>query len=719
MPKIVIDGQEIEVPDGTTVLQACEMAGKEIPRFCYHERLSVAGNCRMCLVEVSGIPKPMASCALSVNDLRPGPNGEPPQVFTDSEVTRKARQGVMEFLLINHPLDCPICDQGGECDLQDQAMGYGRGVSRFREPKRAVENRYISPLIKTVMTRCIKCTRCVRFIADVAGLGDLGAIGRGEDVEISTYLDAALDTELAGNIVDLCPVGALTNATYAFRARPWELTKTETIDAMDAMGCNIRVDAKFDRLMRILPRLHEDINEEWISDKTRHVWDGLQKRRLDTPWVRENGRLRPASWEEAFDRIAEAFPKDTPDKAAAIAGGLAAAEEAFALKRLMQALGVASVDCRPPHVPLGTAGGRAGWLFNATIAGIDRADAILLIGTNPRYDAAVLNTRIHRAWFDRDVPVALLGEKPDLFYDFNWLGDNPQTLLELAEGRHAFAEVLRKAELPLIVLGMGALKRPDAAALWSAAARLAQSVEAVKEGWNGFSVLHVEAGLVGALDVGCLPDDGGRDTAAILDAAEQEEISFVWLLHADELDMTRLARPFVVYQGSHGDAGAQVADVILPGATYVEKDVTFVNMEGRPQMTSRAILPPGEAREDWAILRKAVDVLGVEVGFDSLEALRKAMYETAPHLAAIDSITPADPAGIGEIARLGGAIDEAPLKAPIADFWLTNPIARASDIMQRMSALRKDRANAGGAPDGGDGGNGGTAAETTGREAAE
>jgi NADH-quinone oxidoreductase subunit G len=714
MPKIVIDGVEIEVPDGTTVLQACEMAGKEIPRFCYHERLSVAGNCRMCLVEVSGIPKPMASCALSVNDLRPGPNGEPPQVFTDSKVTRRARQGVMEFLLINHPLDCPICDQGGECDLQDQAMGYGRGESRFREPKRAVEDRYISPLIKTVMTRCIKCTRCVRFIADVAGVGDLGAIGRGEDVEISTYLDAALDTELAGNIVDLCPVGALTNAAYAFRARPWELTRTETIDAMDGMGCNIRIDAKFDRIMRILPRLHEDINEEWISDKTRHVWDGLQNRRIDRPWIRENGTFREATWEEAFARIAEAFPKDAPERAAAIAGDLVAAEEAFTLKRLMSALGVASVDCRPAHVPLGRAGGRAGWLFNPRIAGLEKADAILLVGCNPRLEASVLNTRIYRAWFDRDVPVALIGEEADLPYEYKHLGETPDILLQLAEGRHPFMETLSRAHHPVIMLGMGALMRPDGAAIWSAAARVALAAGAVSGEWNGFAVLHATAGLVGALEASCLPGEGGRDTAGILAAADEGEIGFVWLLGADELDMKRLQKAFVVYQGSHGDAGAEHADVVLPGATYAEKDVTYVNMEGRPQMTARAVLPPGEAREDWAILRRAAEVLGADVGFYTLQELRARLYETAPHLARIDAIQPADPAGVEAVAALGGEVAEnVALGSCVHDFWLTNPVARASAVMRRMSALRRGQDGDGGAAGGQDGENGGN------REAAE
>jgi len=691
MPKLIVDGKEIEVPDGTTLMQACEMAGAEIPRFCYHERLSIAGNCRMCLVEVKGAPKPMASCALSVNDLRPGPNGEPPEVLTDSDVTRRARRGVMEFLLINHPLDCPICDQGGECDLQDQAMGYGGGTSRFREPKRAVEDRYISPLVKTVMTRCIKCTRCVRFISDVAGIGDLGAIGRGESIEITTYLDAALDTELQGNIVDLCPVGALTSAPYAFRARPWELRKTETVDVMDAMGSNIRVDAKFDRILRIQPRLHEEINEEWISDKTRHVWDGLASRRLDRPWIRENGKLREATWDEAFARIREAFPKDGPEKAAAIAGDLVAAEEAFALKRLMEALGVSNVDCRPAHVPFGETGGRAGYLFNATIAGIDEADAILLVGADPRYEASVLNTRIHRAWFDRDVPIGLIGRKIDSPYEYTHIGETPDNLLELASGKGGFFDVLKGAKRPLIVLGMGALMRPDARAIWGAAARLARECGAVGAEWNGFSVLHVAAGLVGALDAGCLPGEGGRDTAGIIEGAKEGEISFVWLLGADEIDVSALGEAFVVYQGSHGDAGAHRADVVLPGAAYTEKDAIYVNMEGRPQTTCRAVLPPGEAREDWAILRRASEELGSPLDFNTAGELRAKLFEVAPWLSRLDVVERADPAGIAEIAALEGDIaDRVPLESPVADFWLTNPVARASRIMNEMSRLRAE-----------------------------
>ncbi len=690
MPKVIIDGVEIEAPDGTTLLQACEMAGKEVPRFCYHERLSIAGNCRMCLVEVKGMPKPMASCALSVNDLRPGPNGEPPEVFTESEVARKARHGVLEFMLINHPLDCPICDQGGECDLQDQALGYGRGESRFREAKRAVEDRYISPLIKTIMTRCIKCTRCVRFIADVAGIGDLGATGRGEDVEICTYLDEALNTELSGNIVDLCPVGALTHAPYAFRARPWELSKTETIDLMDGMGSNIRVDAKFDRLMRIMPRLHEDVNEEWISDKTRYAWDGLRNRRLDAPWVKENGQFRKATWEEALEKIAQAFPKDEPEKAAGIAGEFVSAEEAFAFKRVLDALGVKSVDCRPPHVKLGEKGGRAGYLFNATIAGIDKADAILLIAANPRLEAAVLNTRIHRAWFDRDVPIGLIGEAIDVTYDYEHLGETPDVLAELAAGKGDFFKALQQAERPLIIIGMGALARRDGEAIRALAAQLALKTGAVSDGWNGFSVLHTNMGLPSALEAGCLPARGGRDTARIISAAEKGDVSFVWLLGADELPVDRLKDAFVVYQGTHGDAGAHAADVILPAAAWTEMNATYVNMEGRPQLGLRAVTPPGEAREGWQIIADVARALGADdAAFDTAAALRSAMYEAAPQLAKIDTIEPADASALEGLASASGKATSAPLASAIEDFWQSNAVARASDILRRMSEIMR------------------------------
>ncbi len=689
MPKLKVDGKEIEVEDGLTLLQACELAGAEIPRFCYHERLSIAGNCRMCLVEVKGAPKPQASCALSVNDLRPGPEGQPPEVLTKSPTVKKAREGVMEFLLINHPLDCPICDQGGECDLQDQSMAYGVDSSRFHENKRAVEDKYIGPLVKTIMTRCIHCTRCIRFVTEVGGVEELGAIGRGEDMEITTYLERAMTSELQGNVIDLCPVGALTSRPYAFKARPWELRKTESIDAMDAVGSNIRVDVRGREVMRIMPRVNEDVNEEWISDKSRFVWDGLRTQRLDRPYVRENGRLRAASWQEAFSAIAGKVKETAPERMAALAGDLATTEEMFALKDLMVRLGVESVDCRQEGSALGEAGGRAGFLFNATIAGIEEADAVLLIGSNPRAEAAILNSRIRKRWRATAMPVGVIGEAADLTYAYEHLGAGPETLDALARGEIGFLETLKTAQRPLIVVGEGAFARRDGMAILSAAARLAKDVGAVGGDWNGFCVLHTAAGRVGGLEIGCLPGEGGRDTRAIVEGAGKGEIDVVFLLGADEIDMTALGQAFVVYQGTHGDAGAHRADVILPGAAYTEKSGTYVNTEGRPQLARRASFPPGDAREDWAILRALSGAVGQTLPYDSLDELRAAMYEAAPYLATLDEVAVADPAGLDELAGLGGTPDKAPFENAVTNFYLNNPIARASAVMAECSALRR------------------------------
>ncbi|MBJ3774403.1 NADH-quinone oxidoreductase subunit NuoG [Acuticoccus mangrovi] len=689
MAKLIIDGAEVEVPDHYTLLQACEAAGAEIPRFCFHERLSIAGNCRMCLVQVvGGPPKPVASCAMSVKDLRPGRDGTPPTINTKTEFVKTAREAVMEFLLINHPLDCPICDQGGECDLQDQAMAYGVSGSRFAENKRAVENKYIGPLVKTIMTRCIHCTRCVRFVTEVAGVPDLGSIGRGEDMEITTYLESAMGSELQGNVIDLCPVGALTSRPYAFQARPWELTKTETIDAMDAVGCNIRVDVRGREVMRVMPRLNEAVNEEWISDKSRFIWDGLKTQRLDRPYVRENGRLRAASWGEAFGAITERVKASKPEKMAALAGDLATTEEQYALKDLMHRLGVASVDCRQDGSPLDPSLGRATYLFNPTIAGIDSADAILLVGANPRWDAAVLNARIRKAWVHNRTKVGLVGERVDLTYPYQYIGAGPTSLSDLG----SFREVLEKAERPMIVVGAAALSRPDAAAVLAAAATLAKDVGAVAEGWNGFGILHTAAARVGGLDVGCVPAKGGKPTAEILAASAAGELDVLFLLGADEIDTAALKAPFVVYIGSHGDRGAHAADVILPGAAYTEKSGTYVNLEGRPQEAVRAAFAPGEAREDWAILRALSAQLGAQLPYDSLAALNAAMVSAAPWLGEVDEVVPGDPAAIDRLAALGGSMDEAPFVNPLTTFHLTNPIARASKVMAECAKLIEERA---------------------------
>ena len=688
---IIIDGKLIEVEPGTTILQACEMAGAEIPRFCYHERLSIAGNCRMCLVEVEGIPKPIASCAMGVADLPPNKDGAPRKVFTASPLVKAAREGVMEFLLINHPLDCPICDQGGECDLQDQAMAFGCGGSRFGENKRAVEEKYIGPLIKTFMTRCIHCTRCVRFMTEVAGVEELGAIGRGEDMEITTYLDRGILSELSANVNDLCPVGALTHRPWSFIARPWELEKTESFDVMDALGAAIRVDSRGPTVLRVLPRNNDDVNEEWISDKTRYACDGLRTQRLDHPYVRENGKLRPASWDEALGLAAEKLAAADPARVGIIAGDLCGAEEMFALKDLAGRLGIKSIDCRQDGAKLDPALGRASYLFNSSIAGIDHADAILLVGTNPRLESPVLNARILKRWRQGGLKVGVIGEAAQLTYGYEYLGAGAQTLGEVADGKHSFAEVLKGAQNPLVIVGTGVPARADGAAVMALAAKIALGAVAGKDvaGWNPFSVLHTAASRVAGLDLGLVPAKGGLDAAGMIAAAGKGNLDVLYLLAADEIELPAPGKSFVIYQGHHGDRGAHRADVILPGAAYTEKSSTYVNTEGRAQLAVRCVFPPGEAKEDWAILRALSAKVGKTLPYDNLDALRRDMYKAVPHLAHLDALSPAPLVGIETLAKAGGAVTAEAFASPIRDFYLTNPIARASAVMAEMSALKK------------------------------
>ena len=689
MPKLIINGKEHEMPNGITLIQACEIAGVEIPRFCYHERLSIAGNCRMCLIEVAGMPKPVASCAMSVNDLRPARDGTPPSIVTNSETVKKAREGVLEFLLINHPLDCPICDQGGECDLQDQTMAYGFDASRFQDNKRAVEEKYLGPLIDTYMNRCIHCTRCIRFMTEVAGVEELGAIGRGEDMEITTYLERGMFSNLSGNVVDLCPVGALTSKPYAFVARPWELTKTPSIDVMDAVGSAIRVDARGREVLRILPRENEAINEEWISDKARHVWDGLRTQRIDRPYVRRDGKLEPTSWDEAFRLIAGKLKGLDGKRLGAIAGDLAACEEMFALKLLAERLGSPNIDCRQDGAKLDPTLGRATYVFNSTIEGIDRADAFLLVGTNPRHEAPVLNARILKRIRQSQArpPVGLIGEEADLTYAYDYLGAGPETLAKVADGSHSFLKKLEGAGRPILMVGQAALARTDGAAVLALAAKAAMTMGAIKPGWNGFNILHHAAARVGGLDIGFVPDDGGLDVEGMLDAASAGKLDVVYLAGADEIDMERLGNAFVIYQGSHGEQGAHRADVILPGAAYTEKSAIYVNTEGRPQMTARAVFPPGEAREDWKIIRALSGVLGKPLPFDSATELRAKLFEAHPHLALLDLVEPADSAAVERLAQKPARADKERFGHAIDDYYLTNPIARASAIMANLSAL--------------------------------
>jgi NADH-quinone oxidoreductase subunit G len=684
MTKLIIDGKEIDVPAEYTLLQACEAAGAEIPRFCYHERLSIAGNCRMCLVEVKGGPKPVASCAWGVRDCRPGPKGEPPEISTRSPMVKKAREGVMEFLLINHPLDCPICDQGGECDLQDQAMGYGVDTSRFAENKRAVEDKYLGALVKTSMNRCIQCTRCVRFSAEVCGTPEMGATGRGEDMEITTYLQHALSSELQGNLVDICPVGALTSKPYAFAARPWELGKTQSIDVMDGVGSAIRVDTRGREVMRILPRINEFVNEEWISDKTRHIVDGLRTQRLDRPYIRENGKLRTASWTEAFNVIAARVARSDGKRMGAIAGDLAGVEEMFALKDLLSRYGSVNLAVQGGDA-FDARGGRASYIFNPTIAGVDQADALLIIGANPRKEAAVLNARIRKRWRSGQLKVGLIGDKVDLTYAYDYLGAGTDSLVELAGGRGTFADVLKNAKHPIVLVGAGATGRHDGTAVLSLAAKLAIDLGTVKDGWNGFAVLQDTASRVGALDIGFA--SGVGLTAAQMTTFGTLDVLF--LLGADEVKVPD--GTFVVYVGTHGDAGAHRADVILPGAAYTEKSAIYVNTEGRVQITGRAAFPPGEAREDWAIIRALSEILGKKLPYDSLPALRQAIFKTMPHLMRMDQIEPGNAADIKTLAAKGGSVEKAPFKSAVDDFYLTNPIARASFVMAECSRLASER----------------------------
>ena len=659
--KIIIDGTEVEVDGAMTLIQACEEAGIEIPRFCYHERLSIAGNCRMCLVEVvGGPPKPAASCAMQVRDLRPGPEGAPPVVKTNSPMVKKAREGVMEFLLINHPLDCPICDQGGECDLQDQAMAYGVDFSRFREPKRAVDDLDLGPLVETHMTRCISCTRCVRFTTEVAGITQMGQTGRGEDSEITSYLGETLDSNLQGNIIDLCPVGALVSKPYAFTARPWELTKTESIDVMDALGASIRVDTKGREVMRFLPLNHDGTNEEWISDKTRFVWDGLRRQRLDRPYIRENGKLRPSTWPEALNKAATALKGAV--KPAGLVGDLTSVEAAFALKGLIEGQG-GIVECRTDGAKL-PSGNRAAYVGTASIEDIDGAASITLIGSNPRLEAPVLNARLRKAW-TRGANVSLIGEAVDLTYEYSHVGTGTDAITELLGQDHSVV----MAQPSLIILGQGALTRGDGAAVLAAVQALAARTQ------SGLLVLHTAAGRVGAMDVGATNPDAMMGVNAA---------DVIYNLGADEIEIADDA--FVIYQGSHGDRGAHRADVILPGAAYTEEPGLFVNTEGRPQLAARASFAPGDAKENWAILRALSGEMGAALPYDSIGALRDAIVAVHPHLGDIDVVAENAGEALAQDQMEGGT-----LVSTVTDFYLSNPIARASQLMAELSANAKAR----------------------------
>ncbi|EEC03949.1 NADH-ubiquinone oxidoreductase 75 kDa subunit, mitochondrial [Ixodes scapularis] len=674
--EVFIDDQPVLVEPGTTVLQAAAMVGVEIPRFCYHERLSVAGNCRMCLVEVEKSPKPVAACAMPVMKGW--------RVRTDSPMTRKAREGVMEFLLMNHPLDCPICDQGGECDLQDQSMAFGSDRSRFTDVthsgKRAVEDKDVGPLIKTIMTRCIQCTRCIRFASEVAGVDDLGTTGRGSDMQVGTYVEKMFMSELSGNVIDLCPVGALTSKPYSFAARPWETRKVESVDVLDAVGSNVVLSTRTGDLLRVLPRPNDDINEEWISDKTRFACDGLRRQRLTTPMLRdEKGLLQPCGWKEALLAVASKLQSAGPGKVAAIAGALADAEALVALKDLVTSLGGEALCTEERFPTSGAADLRSNYILNAGIAAIDEADLLILLATNPRWEAATLNARIRRAWLHNELRVALLGPKLDLTYEYEHLGDSASTLEQLAQGKHPLSAALAAAKRPMVVVGSVALQRPDGAALLGLAQALAAQARGSDQGWKVLNVLHRVASQVAALDVGYT---GG------VDAAKEAQPSVLYLLGADEGLVSRADLPedcFVVYQGHHGDRGAELADAILPGAAYTEKQATYVNTEGRPQQTLPAVGPPGLAREDWKVVRALSEVAGVHLPYESLSEIRGRMTELAPHLTRYGEREEASSfmAPPKDLPALSSQQPLHPRLLTLRDFYMTDAISRASPTMAR------------------------------------
>jgi len=674
MIKLTINDQAVEVEEGSSVLQACEKLGIEIPRFCYHDRLTVAGSCRMCLVDVEKMPKPMASCAL--------PCSEGMVVHTDTPAVKQERQGVMEMLLINHPLDCPVCDQGGECDLQDQAVAYGRDRCRCTETRRQVRDIDLGPLIKTVMTRCIHCTRCVRFMEEIAGSPELGGIYRGEKMEIGPCCEGPLHSEMSGNLVDVCPVGALTSKPYAFRARPWELQKTESIDVLDAVGSNIRVDARGTEVMRIVPRLHEGINEEWINDKTRFACDGLRLQRLDTPYIRHDGKLQPASWDEAMAVIAKKIRNITPNRVAAIAGDLVDCETLFAFKRLLDSADISNYDCRQDGSDYDVSS-RAGYIMNSTIAGIDEADCILLVGTNPRHEATLINARILKRWRKGGCVVGVIGPDIDLGYPTRHVGYSPIAMRDLIESKHEFSTFLRNAKKPMIIVGAGCLTRADGGPIQAVARALAEKFDMVRDDWNGFNVMQLAASRVGGLDIGFVPNGNyGMATNSILAAAQAGRIDVVYLMGADEIDTSRLGKTFVIYQGHHGDRGATVADVILPGAAYTEKDATYVNTEGRPQRARRAVFPPGQAREDWAIVALLSQVLGKPLPYGTLAEVQADMIAAVPHLGRVDEIEVAPWQDFGRT----GTLSIQAFTPVIENFYMTDPISRCSPTMAKCTA---------------------------------
>ena len=682
MVNLKVDDKSIEVAKGSTVMQACEKAGAEIPIFCFHDRLSIAGNCRMCLVEITGNPKPVASCAMPVS--------EGMDIVTSSQKVKAAREGVMEFLLINHPLDCPICDQGGECDLQDQALYYGRGISRYEEDKRAVEDKPFGPLIKTIMTRCIHCTRCVRFMDEVAGVHELGAIGRGEDMEIISVAESGLGGELSGNIIDLCPVGALTSAPYAFTARPWELKHTNSIDVLDAIGSSIRIDSKDEKVMRILPRLNEDINEEWLGDKSRFSCDGLSNQRLDSPYKRNSkGKLEVCSWDEAFNEISKNISTLKGSQIASLAIGNSCIESMVALKDLMQNLNVNNLDCRQEFssLPIDVEK-RSGWLFNPRISSIEIMDSLTIIGSNPRFEAPMLEARIRKSWLASNMTIGRIGGDSKLSYPVLELGSKTSVLDEILSGSHDYHNILQKSYRPGFIVGEGIINRSDGESLIGKIREIAEKYNAYDKEWNGLGFLHTSAGTVGALEVGFVPQKNGNNTNKIIKNIKSGNIKFIWLLNTDDLDVESLSKAFIVYQGHHGDKAAAIADVILPGRAYTEKEGTFVNVEGRVQKTQQAVKSPGSSKEDWKIIRAFSSLLEKPLPYNNIFELRKRIEKINPFLTKENYVITGNTSKIGNSSL---KITNKNICPRDMNYYMTCPISRSSETMAKCTISANNR----------------------------
>lgn len=675
MPKVTIDGKEIDAPEGITLIQACELAGVDIPRFCYHERLAIAGNCRMCLVEVEKAPKPVASCAMPIT--------EGMVVHTNTPKIQKARAGVMEFLLINHPLDCPICDQGGECDLQDQAFKYGKPLNRFHENKRSVPDKYMGPLIKTHMTRCIHCTRCIRFATDVAGVEEMGAIGRGEHMEVTSYLEQSVTSELSGNMIDVCPVGALTSKPYEFKARSWELKKTESVDVTDAMGSNIRIDSRSLEVMRILPKINDDINEEWLSDKARFSYDGLKTQRIDRPYIKIGKRLTPTSFHDVFKNIQSKLNSVEGHEVGAIAGTLSDCESLYALKQFMIAIGSNNFDYNQYNYAIDQTN-RGNYLFNTTIAGIDNADLCLLIGANPREIAPVLNARIGRAQRSGKMHVARIGSPDNQTYKINELGSNPSILSEILESSHEFSNLLKNAKNPMIIIGDGVLSRKDSVAIQTIVYEISKKYNVIRDDWNGFNILHNHASTVGALDLGFTPGNKGKTTKQMIEAANKGIIKVLFLMGADELEIDKPEGCFIVYIGHHGDKGANMADAILPSAAYTEKDAIYINLEGRAQLARMAVEPPFEAKPEWKLITDLAEILGYDLGFHTLDSLRHEIAKHVPSVASIGSLIKSNV----NFAKNDNKLLKSPIQKIAINFYMTDPISRASVTMAKCTEAR-------------------------------